>query len=55
MRREKNVPHSKKITLYVETENTNYENILNDSADIIIKLAGIKNISVDKKFDISQL
>ncbi len=54
MRREKNVQHGKKIALYIETENSNYESILSENSNILIKLAGLKNISVSKKVDIPQ-
>lgn len=54
MRREKNVPHSKKIALYIETDNLNYEKIIKENSDVFIKLASLKNISVSQKFDVPQ-
>lgn len=54
MRREKNVPHSKKIALYVETDNLGYEDILSKNSDAVVKLAGLKNLSISHKFDVPQ-
>ncbi|MBR2578716.1 MAG: class I tRNA ligase family protein, partial [Clostridia bacterium] len=54
MRREKSVPHGKKIALYIETENSNYESILNENSDILTRLAGLKSVSVSRKFDVPQ-
>lgn len=54
MRREKNVPHGKKISLYIETDNSNYESILSENSDILIKLAGLKDVSISQKIDIPQ-
>ncbi len=53
-RREKNVPHSKKIALYVETDNLGYEDILSKNSDAVVKLAGLKNLSISHKFDVPQ-
>ncbi|MDO4199940.1 MAG: valine--tRNA ligase [Clostridia bacterium] len=54
MRREKSVPHGKKIALYIETENSNYESILNENSDILTRLAGLKSVSISRKFDVPQ-
>ena len=54
MRREKNVPHGKKISLYIETDNLSYESILSENSDILIKLAGLKDVSISQKIDIPQ-
>lgn len=54
MRREMNVPHSKKVTLYIESKNGDTKDILKTNIDILLKLSNSKNAEVSDSFDIPQ-
>lgn len=54
MRREMNVPHNKKIALYIESKNDEHKAILENHSDIFVKLSGAKNFEISSEFNIAQ-
>lgn len=54
MRHEMNVPHNKKINLYIEVKNDKYMEVLRRYIEILLKLSGAKNVDIGIEFDIPQ-
>lgn len=54
MRHEMNVPHNKKINLYIEVKSNKHMEVLRRYIDILLKLSGAKNVDIGIEFDIPQ-
>lgn len=54
MRHEMNVPHNKKINLYIEVKNNKYMEVLRSYTEVLLKLSGAKNVDIGIEFNIPQ-
>ncbi len=55
LRREMNVPHGKKTSVYVETSNDELKNILNSYKNIMCKLSYAKDVEIAEKFNLNKV